>query len=65
MNVGYFNESEFNTQAEFTGGVTTSRLRTNTTGSGSTVMIGIESNINGEALSIQEINVQALTGRIV
>ena len=65
LNVGYLNESEFDSAAEFTGGVTTSRLRTNTTGSGSTVMIGIESNINGEALSIQEINVQALTGRIV
>jgi len=60
----YFNEpaSEY-TVAEFTGGATTTRPPVNTTGGGSVITIGLESEINGFALSLQEINVLALMGK--
>jgi len=60
----YFNEaaSEY-TVAEFTGGETTTRPAVNTTGSGTIITIGLESEINGFALSLQEINVLALMGK--
>ena len=64
-NTAYFGVSEYNTAAEYTGGTLTSRLKANTTGSGSTVTIGIEADINGFPLSLQEINTQALIGKIV
>ena len=53
------------TVAEFTGGEFTSRLSINTTGGGSLITIGVESEINGAALSLQEINVLALIGRLL
>lgn len=37
----------------------------NTKGSGSSVTVGLEADINGNELSLQEINVQALIGKIV
>lgn len=43
---------------------TLKRYRTNTKGSGSLVRVGFEGNINGNSMSIQEINVQTLLGRI-
>ena len=64
-NTAYFGVSEYSTAAEYTGGTLTSRLKANTTGSGSTVTIGIEADINGFPLSLQEINTQALIGKIV
>lgn len=62
----YFNEatSEY-TVAEFTGGDLTTRPTINTTGNGSVVTIGLESEINGFALSLQEINVLALIGKTI
>ena len=51
------------TVAEYTGGSTVSRPPVNTTGSGSVITIGLESEINGFALSLQEINVLALIGK--
>jgi len=61
----YFNESEFNTNAEFTGGDLTSRRGINTTGGGGVVTIGLEADVNGSGLSLQEINVLALMGKIL
>lgn len=60
----YYNTdgSEY-TVAEFTGGSTISRPPVNGSGSGSVVVIGLESEINGFALSLQEINVLALMGK--
>jgi hypothetical protein len=49
--------------AEFTGGELTSRRVVNATGNGSIVTIGLEADINGSQLSLQEINVQALIGK--
>lgn len=63
-NTGFFNESEWNI-AEFSGGTAVSRRPINTTGSGTVIIVGLEADIEGEPLSIQEINIQALTGRIL
>jgi len=62
----YFNEaaSEYGT-AEFTGGTITTRPPVNTTGGGTIITIGLESEINGFALSLQEINVLALIGKTI
>ena len=62
QNPGYFGVSEFNV-AEYTGGELTSRRIVNATGTGSIVTIGLEADINGSQLSLQEINVQALIGK--
>jgi hypothetical protein len=57
-----FNISEFNI-GEFSDGVLISRDAINANGSGSTITIGLEADINGEELSIQDINVLALIGK--
>ncbi len=67
----YFNDpnSQYGTrtdglpQTEFTGGTNTSRKAINTTGGGSIITIGLESDIEGDPLSLQEINVLALIGK--
>jgi hypothetical protein len=63
-NIGYFGISEFNSTAEFVSGnnsVTVKRI--NATGSGNLITIGIESEVNGASLSLQEFNIQAITGK--
>ena len=50
-------------KAEYTGGELIIRPPINASGSGSVVTIGLESDINGFALSLQEINVLALMGK--
>jgi len=62
---GYYNESEFNTTVEFTGGDLTSRRGINTTGGGGVITIGLEADIDGSGLSLQEINVLALMGKVL
>lgn len=61
----YFNESEFNSTAEFTGGDLTSRRGINATGGGGVITIGLEADIDGSGLSLQEINVLALMGKVI
>jgi hypothetical protein len=51
--------------AFFTGGTEISRQKVNATGSGTVITIGAEADINGDALSLQEINVLALIGRTI
>jgi hypothetical protein len=64
--VGEFNISEYNTNAQYTtGSLVTSRRNVNTTGYGTTISVGMEADINGSALSLQEINVMALIGKIL
>jgi hypothetical protein len=53
------------TVSEFTGGSLTTQRSLNAVGNGSTVVIGLEADINGFDLSLQEINVQALIGKTV
>jgi hypothetical protein len=50
---------------EFGGGEVTLRKKTQLTGSGTTVQVGIEADINGTAFSIQEINIKAIIGRLI
>ena len=60
----YYNtsETEFNI-AEFTGGIITTRPPINASGNGSVITVGLEADINGFPLSLQEINVLAMIGR--
>lgn len=53
------------TEAQYTGGTEVSRPRVNGTGSGTLVTVGLEADIGGSQLSLQEINVLALIGRTV
>ena len=61
----FYNESKFNSTAEFTGGDLTSRRGINTTGGGGVITIGLEADIDGSGLSLQEINVLALMGKVL
>ena len=72
VNVFEFGEAEYGQDggtgpylSEYTGGVSLTRAKTNPGGSGCTVTFGLEVDIEGEEFSLQEINVQALIGRIV
>jgi hypothetical protein len=56
---------ESNPLSEFTGGALTTQRSLNAVGNGSTVVIGLEADISGSPLSLQEINVQALIGKTV
>jgi hypothetical protein len=60
----YFGVDEFGI-GEFTGGELTTRNAVQATGNGSIITIGLEADINGSALSLQEINVLALMGKTV
>jgi len=60
----YYSIGEFNI-AEFTGGELASRRAINTTGDGTIITIGMESDINGFPLSLQEINVLVLMGKTI
>lgn len=59
----FYNEGEFNVGQFSTGEFVTTALGVNANGSGSSVSINMEADINGEELSLQEINVLALVGR--
>jgi len=60
---GFYGQSEYNV-AEFSEESTIiSRSSINTTGYGSVISVGLETDINGYALSIQEMNVLALIGK--
>ena len=60
---GFYGQSEYNV-AEFSEeGTIISRSSINTTGYGSVISVGLETDINGYALSIQEMNVLALIGK--
>ena len=59
-----FNVAEFN-EDEFTNGLFVARPSVNTSGSGGTLSINMESDIDGKELSLQEINVLALMGKTI
>ena len=62
---GFFGVSEYNTTAEFTGGALTNQKSLNATGYGTSVVVGLEADIDGSQLSLQEINVMALIGKLL
>jgi hypothetical protein len=59
-----YNVAEFNV-GQFTSGQFLSRNNVNTSGSGGTLSINMESDINGKEMSLQEINVLALMGKTI
>jgi hypothetical protein len=59
-----FNVAKYN-EDEFSGGTSVTDKKINATGSGRNVRLRISCEINGEAFSLQEMNVQALLGRIL
>ena len=61
---GFFGESEY-TAVEFTGGALTNQRSLNATGYGTSVVVGLEADIDGSQLSLQEINVMALIGKLL
>jgi hypothetical protein len=61
---GFFGESEY-TVVEFTGGALTNQRSLNATGYGTSVVVGLEAEIDGSQLSLQEINVMALMGKLL
>jgi hypothetical protein len=65
-----YNINEFGANSsplsEFTGGeVVTNKKSLNVTGGGSSMVVGIEADIEGNLLSVQEINILALLGKTV
>lgn len=63
--VYYYGVAEYNTTAEYSGGTALQTLRAYTTGSGKVIQTGYEADVNGSALSIQKIEIQAKNGKIV
>ena len=51
--------------AEYTGGVSTIRKKTHLSGKGTVMQVSIEADIAGSQFSIQELNIQALIGRMI
>lgn len=66
QSVAQFGISEYNTSGvEYSDGITLQTLVAYPTGSGKVVQTGYEANINGSALSIQKIELQAKNGKIL
>ena len=65
-NVGQYNISEFNTDAEYSSSIALiKRKKINASGQGTVVAVGVETTVEGKSIALQEINIQALMGRIV
>jgi hypothetical protein len=65
-NVGQYNISEFNTEAEYSSSIALiKRKKINASGQGTVVSVGVETTVEGKTIALQEINIQALMGRIV
>ena len=60
---GFFGQSEFNNAEYSQEGNVISRTSINTTGYGTVISVGLETDINGYSLSLQEMNVLALVGK--
>jgi len=60
---GFYGQSEYNVAEYAEEGTIISRSSINTTGYGSVISVGLETDINGYALSLQELNVLALIGK--
>jgi hypothetical protein len=64
--VAYYGISEYNTAtAIYTGGTALQTLVAYPTGAGKVIQTGYEADVNGAALSIQKIEIQAKNGKII
>ena len=59
---GFYGESEY-TAVEFTLGDLISRKSLNCTGNGTVITVGLQTEVNGSSISLQEMNVLALIGK--
>jgi hypothetical protein len=65
-NVAQYNISEFNTDAEYSSSISLiTRKKINASGQGTVVSVGVDTTVEGNSIALQEINIQALMGRIV
>lgn len=65
-NVAQYNISEFNTDAEYSSSIALiKRKKINASGHGTVVSVGVDTTVDGNTIALQEINIQALMGRIV
>ena len=65
-NVGQYNISEFNTEAEYSASISLiNRQKVNASGQGTVVAVGVETAVDGKNIAIQELNIHALLGRTV
>jgi len=60
---GFYGQSEYSLAEYSEEAITVSRSSINTTGYGSVITVGLETDINGYSLSLQELNVLALIGK--
>ena len=65
QSVSYYGIAEYNTTAQYADGVTLQTLVAYPTGAGKVIQTGYEADINGSALSIQKIEIQAKNGKIL
>jgi hypothetical protein len=63
-NIAYYGVAEYNI-AEYSNGIAMSTLKCYPTGSGKVIQTGYEADINGSALSVQKIEIQAKNGKIL
>lgn len=65
-NVAEYGTSEYNTTGEYSSTVTLiNREKVNAAGQGTAVSVGLETTVDGNSIAIQELNIQALVGRII
>jgi hypothetical protein len=65
-NVALYGEAEYNLDDEYSSSVSLiNREKINVSGQGTTVSVGIETDVDGSSIAIQEFNIQALVGRII
>ena len=64
--IAEYGVSEYNVAtSEYSSGIIVGIQKLKTTGSGKVVTIGIDATINGKAFSIQELNTEAIIGRLI
>ena len=64
VSLAEYNVSEYNTAAEYSSGIIIADDFVKTTGQGKSVKVGVEAIINDNALSLQQMNIKALIGRM-
>jgi hypothetical protein len=63
--IAFFNQGAEYNIAEFSGGTSVTRKSINATSGGTVITVGLEADMNGNEVSIQEINVLALIGKTI
>jgi hypothetical protein len=65
-NVALYGEAEYNEGDEYSSSISLiNREKINANGQGTVVSVGIETDVDGNSIAIQEFNIQALVGRII